>query len=77
MAIVNFSVPDDVKEAFNKTFADQNRSAIIAELMKQAVAETERQQRRAMAIQALNDRRSQRQPATEEAIQAAREAGRP
>lgn len=30
MATVNFSVPDDVKEAFDKAFGDQNKSAIVA-----------------------------------------------
>ena len=37
MATVNFSVPDDVREAFNETFKDRNKSAIIAELMREAV----------------------------------------
>jgi hypothetical protein len=33
IATVNFSVPDAIKQAFNETFKDQNKSAIIAELM--------------------------------------------
>ena len=37
MSTVNFSVPDDVKEAFNATFAGQNKSAVIADLMREAV----------------------------------------
>ena len=36
MATVNFSVPDEVKELFNATFAHKNKSAIIAELMLEA-----------------------------------------
>jgi|GEM_PF-6412853 len=37
MATVIFSVPDDVKEAFNRAFAGKNESAIVAELMREAV----------------------------------------
>ena len=36
MATVNFSVPDDVKVAFDKAFVGQNKSAIIADLMRGA-----------------------------------------
>ncbi len=34
VATVNFSVPDDVKEAFNTTFSGQNKSAIITEYQR-------------------------------------------
>ena len=30
MATMNFSIPDDVKEAFNKAFDGQNKSAVVA-----------------------------------------------
>ena len=36
MATVNFSVPDDVKAKFDKTFSGQNKSAVLAELMRRA-----------------------------------------
>ena len=49
MATVNFSVPDDVKVAFNATFCKENKSAIIAALMREAV---ERAQRKEVARQA-------------------------
>ena len=39
MATVNFSVPDEVKAEFDKAFGDQNKSSIIAELMRRAVRE--------------------------------------
>ncbi|MEO8316213.1 MAG: hypothetical protein ABI645_15630 [Pseudomonadota bacterium] len=39
MATVNFSVPDDVKAEFDKAFGDQNKSSIIADLMRRAVRE--------------------------------------
>lgn len=37
MATINFSIPDEVKQAFNAAFAGQNKSAIVAELMREAV----------------------------------------
>ena len=30
MATVNFSVPDEVKVAFDKAFSGQNKSAVVA-----------------------------------------------
>jgi hypothetical protein len=38
----NFSVPEDVKQAFNAAFERQNKSAVIAELMREAVAREQR-----------------------------------
>lgn len=37
MASVNFSVPDNVKDGFNAIFDDQNKSAVIAELMREGM----------------------------------------
>jgi hypothetical protein len=74
MATVNFSVPDEVKEAFNRAFAKQNKSAIIAELMQKAVQEQQRQDKRAIAIKQLTERRKLRRLVTAEEIRAAREA---
>ena len=47
MATVNYSVPDDVKKAFDRAFKNRNKSAIIADLMRRAVAEAETERRRA------------------------------
>ena len=44
MATVNFSVPDEVKDAFNATFSDVNKSAVIADLMREAVERARRKQ---------------------------------
>jgi metal-responsive CopG/Arc/MetJ family transcriptional regulator len=77
MATVNFSVPDQIKEAFQETFATENRSAIIARLMQQAVDERKRQQRRSAAIESLLNLRRQQPPVSDEEIAKARQAGRP
>jgi hypothetical protein len=58
---VNFSVPEEVKQAFNETFAGENKSAIIAGLMQQAVEQ--RQRRRVVAIDALLELRRSQRPA--------------
>lgn len=76
MATVNFSVPDDVREAFNRTFEGQNKSAIIADLMRRAIEDAERRRSRAAAIARLSSRRGRRPSADAAAIRKARESGR-
>lgn len=77
MATVNYSVPDDVKRLFNETFADHNRSAIVADLMLRAVEDHRQQVQSAQAVDRLLARRAHRPAATAAAVRAAREAGRP
>jgi len=60
MATVNFSVPDDVKTEFDKTFGGQNKSAVIAELMRKAVAEVKLRERREAIFRILTQRRAKR-----------------
>ena len=73
MATVNFSVPDDVKAAFNATFSGRNKSAIIAELMREAVERAQRKQRSHEAIASILERRSLMEPVSAEQIRAARD----
>lgn len=77
MATVNYSVPDEIKERFNKVFANQNKSHIIAELMKQAVEEQEHHEQRQKAINALLKLRTKQKPVSDKAVRAARQHGRP
>ena len=53
MATVNFSVPDDVKQAFNEEFAQENKSAILTRLMQRAIEESRIKKRRHDAIEAI------------------------
>ena len=76
MATVNFSVPEDVKRAFNQTFQGRNKSAIIAELMQWAVDEEERKARRSQAIDFLLELRQEATPASSEEIRSARNENR-
>jgi hypothetical protein len=74
---VNFSVPDDVKRIFNKAFAGTNKSAVVAQLMRQAVEERRRQERRRRAVDRLLRLRRTMKPVTAAAIRSARVKGRP
>ena len=73
MATMNFSVPDDVKEAFNKAFEGQNKSAIIARLMRRAVEEEERRRRLTGLVERLRRIRANSLPMTDDEIRRARE----
>jgi len=77
MATVNFSVPDDVKAEFDRFFGDQNKSAVIAELMRNAVAEAKRRKQRESIFRALTQRRAERPSLTDKQLRASRTAGRP
>lgn len=77
MATVNFSVPETIKAAFDKTFARENKSAVLAHLMKQAVDERERAARRNKAIEKLLRLRKKVKPVRAATIRRARQSGRP
>lgn len=77
MATVNFSVPDQVKDEFNQTFAGENKSAVIARLMQEAVEQRRRQARRAAAADALLALRRELPAVSDAEISKARRAVRP
>ncbi|MEA3641944.1 MAG: hypothetical protein VBE63_18685 [Lamprobacter sp.] len=77
MATMNFSIPDEIRDAFNREFSAQNKSAVIARLMQQAIAEAEQQRRRQAAFEQLTAARVERPAITDTTTRAAREADRP
>jgi hypothetical protein len=77
MATVNFSVPEEIKEAFQEAFANENKSAVIARLMQRAVEEKRRDQSRAAAIDKLLELRSRQRPVSAAEIARTRQADRP
>jgi hypothetical protein len=77
MSTVNFSVPEDVKAAFNCTFEGHNKSAVIADLMREAVERAQNQQRNKDAYERILARRQNAPRATKVQVRAAREIGRP
>jgi metal-responsive CopG/Arc/MetJ family transcriptional regulator len=77
MATVNFSVPDEVKAEFDKAFGGQNKSSIIAELMRRAVRERHLQTRRERLFRQLSSARSSRPSLGSDEVRKARAANRP
>ena len=77
MATMNFSVPDDVRAAFNKAFAGTNKSALLTELMRQAVEDRQREKRRARAISRLLELRRRLRPFSHRQIARTRRSQRP
>jgi metal-responsive CopG/Arc/MetJ family transcriptional regulator len=73
MATMNFSIPDDVKEAFNRAFEGENKSAVITRLMRRAIEEKERTQRAQGLVERLRQIRANSRPMTDEEIRRARE----
>lgn len=81
MSTVNFSVPEDVKQAFHAAFAGQNKSAVITALMREAVERRARQARHQAAVEAILAEHAAAATTlprvTEAQFRQAREQGRP
>ena len=77
MSTVNYSVPDEVKKAFNKTFEGKNKSAIISKLMLEAIEREARRLRHRDSVDRIVHRREHAPVVSDEEIRSAREKGRP
>jgi hypothetical protein len=77
MGTVNFSVPDDVKEAFNEAFAGENKSAVLTQLMRDAVARVQEQRQRQGAAQRILGRLARAPVRSSAELAKARRAARP
>ena len=70
MATMNFSIPDDVKERFNQAFANANKSAIVAQLLEEAIDRADRKRRSDEAVKSILAIRKINKPvSTEEILQ--------
>ena len=76
MATVNFSVPAEVKQSFNRAFAGQDKSIIITELMRRAIEEATRKKRRQEAFRRLTEGRSERPALPDDELYRLRHEGR-
>ncbi|MEM7019028.1 MAG: hypothetical protein AAF512_17010 [Pseudomonadota bacterium] len=76
MSTINFSVPLEIKEEFNRYFANENKSAVLTALMQQAITEKKKQERRAKAIDAILALRDTAPAVSDEQISAHRQATR-
>ena len=77
MATVNFSVPDEAKRDFDRTFKGENKSAVIARLMRQAVEERRREARRRCLLRRILALRAQAPAASDGEIRKLRRASWP
>ncbi|HBP87479.1 MAG TPA: hypothetical protein PKK23_06265 [Nitrospirales bacterium] len=77
MGTMNFSVPEDVKNQFYKIFAGKNKSAVLTQLMQQAIEEEQRIGGRKRAIDQLLALREHAPRVTDKDIRLARTQGRP
>ena len=77
MPTVNFSVPDDIKNAFNTVFEGQNKSAVIADLMRDAVEREQRRKQHCNAVDRILANRVNAPRFSEVEFRTAREEGRP
>ena len=77
MATVTFDVPDDIKEAFERTLVGENTSELIAGFMRGAVEKAQRRQRSREAIERILERRQHAPIISDDAFQKIREEGRP
>jgi hypothetical protein len=53
MAMVHFSIPDEVKHRFDEVFEGQNMHAVMTALMLRAIEEEERKRRPAGLVERL------------------------
>jgi len=77
MARMRFSVPDEVKKLFDRAFAGENKSHVIARMMMQAIEELRLQRIRVRTIDSLTDQRRARKPITIKKIRKARASAGP
>ena len=68
-----FSIPDDLAEAFDKAFQSEDKSAVIAELIRKAVAEREPIRRPANLVERSRRIRASGREVSEEEIRRARQ----
>ena len=72
MATVSFSVPGGVKDAFDEAFTCRDKSAVIADLMREAVERVRRRQWSRTAVGRILERRRGRPARSNEMIRSAR-----
>ena len=77
MATMNFSVPEDVKQAFNATFAGQNKSAVLTQMLRSAIEQVQEQRQREAAAANILKLRATAPVRSSTQLAAARRAGRP
>ena len=76
MTTLNISLPEALKQRFFDAFPNENKSALIARLMDEAIQRAERERASRQAAQRILARRAESPPLTEAAFRKARQEGR-
>jgi len=76
MSAVNFSVPDDVNKTFNAAFNGRDKSAIVKQPLREAVARSDGKERSRAAITRIHQARPTAPVRSAKAQRAPRESGR-
>jgi hypothetical protein len=73
MATMGLSIPDDVREAFNKTFEGMDQNAVVASLMRKAIEEREPRPRPGDLVERMRRIRASGRSVSDEEIKRARQ----
>ena len=76
MSTLNISLPDALKQRFFETFPGQNKSALIARLIDEAIRSAERERASRAAAERILARRATAPPLTAAEFRKLRNAGR-
>ena len=76
MATIHFSIPDDVEQEFNALFVNENKNAVFAELIRHAIEERKRTQRRKAVFERIERLRESAPTASNADIRRARDEWR-
>lgn len=77
MATMNFSIPEEVKARFNELFADRNKSAVVTELLREAITREERRRLATAAAEEIIANQLQAPRSEDGEMGRLRRAGRP
>lgn len=77
MATINFSVPEEVKQAFNVAFSGQNKSTVLTQMMRDAISKAEEQRLREAAAKRILARHARAPLRGTAALAKSRATGRP
>ena len=76
MGTMNFSIPDDLKTAFNELFKNENKSAVISNLIRAEVERRRLMGQRHNALESIEARRQAMPGISQEEIRRLRDESR-
>lgn len=76
MTTLNISLPEELKRRFFETFPDENKSALVARLIEEAIRRAERERASREAAERILARRASAPALSEQDFRRLREQGR-